>query len=68
VEAQVASYCLGALPGLARELAIDAEGTPVSLSIHRLGLALPLHEGMTTQDVDTVRGLVQDWLVERGVE
>jgi len=62
IEAQVASYCLGALPWLAARLGVRPEETPVALEAHRLGVALPLHEGLADAEVDRCARLVQDWL------
>ena len=62
VEAQVASYCLGSLPRLAKRLNIDDSRTPIAKRLHRLGIALPMHEDLKDADVDYTVGLVHDWL------
>ncbi len=62
VEAQVASYCLGSLPRLAKRLNIDDSRTPVAKRLHNLGIALPMHEDLADADVDYTVGLVHDWL------
>jgi perosamine synthetase len=67
VELGIASHCLGALPGLAARLGIDAAGTPAALEIHRRGLALPLHPGLDEAAVDEVIELVNRWMEQREV-
>ena len=62
VEAQVASYCLGSLPRLAKRLNIDDSVTPVAARLHNLGIALPMHEDLKDADVDYTVELVHDWL------
>ena len=68
VEAQVASYNVGALEPLAGILGARREDFPTADDLHRRGVALPLHEGLTAEEVDTVVGLVHDWLLERGAD
>jgi len=67
VEAQVASYCIARLPWLAVRLGVDPASVPVASTVHDLGVALPLHEGLEVEEVDLCASLVHDWLDERGL-
>ena len=66
IEAQIASYCLGATPGISEVLDIDATHTPNAMAVHERGVALPLHPGLTLRDVDEVVEVVHDWFNQRG--
>jgi dTDP-4-amino-4,6-dideoxygalactose transaminase len=67
VEIGAASYCIGALPWLARRLGVDPAATPVALDVHERGIALPLHAGLELDDVDEVVRLLGEWLAGRGL-
>jgi perosamine synthetase len=68
IEAQVASYCLGALEPLASILGVGADSTPAAAEAAHLGIALPLHGALADGDVDRVAEAVRHWLERRGVK
>ncbi len=67
IEATIASYCLGTVPGIRRALMLDDATTPVAREIHELGIALPLHPGLTEREVDEVIEVVHNWLKKKGL-
>ncbi len=68
IEANIASYCLGQVPGIARRLGIDASLTPVARSLHERAMALPLSASLTDENVDEVIKTVHKWLYSHGVK
>ena len=62
VESQVASYCIGLLPNLAKCFNTDYTQTPAASMAHKFGIALPLHNKLTNEDIDYVVCLVEKWL------
>lgn len=62
IQANIASYCLGEVPELARRLEISSVETPVAKSLHERGIALPLHVRMSAADVWEVVKVVRSWL------
>ncbi|MCP4606800.1 MAG: DegT/DnrJ/EryC1/StrS family aminotransferase [Proteobacteria bacterium] len=67
IEANIASYCLAAVPALGKQLEIDPGSTPVAFDLHERGVALPLHPGLSFDDVDEVVRVVLNWLHSREV-
>ncbi|MCK9462086.1 MAG: DegT/DnrJ/EryC1/StrS family aminotransferase [Proteobacteria bacterium] len=67
IEAQVASHCLGTCGPLAAALGAEADATPAARAAADLGLALPLHGGLSFEDVDRIAADVRDWLERHGV-
>jgi perosamine synthetase len=66
IEATIASFCLGAVPGIRDALNIDSADTPVACTIHDRGLAFPLHPGLEAREIDEVVDAVNTWLGEKG--
>ena len=62
IEAQVASYCLGAIEPLSSILGVGAAETPVARAVGELGIALPLHGDLGIEDVDRVASAVREWI------
>ncbi len=62
IEAQVASYCLGAVEPLSSILGVGAIETPVARAVGELGIALPLHGELVAEDVDRVACAVREWI------
>jgi dTDP-4-amino-4,6-dideoxygalactose transaminase len=67
IEAQIASHCLGTCGPLAAALSADPDATPAARAAAELGVALPLHGGLTEEDVDRVAEDVRNWLERHGV-
>lgn len=66
IEATIASYCLSEVPGIRAALHLENADMPVSREVHDLGMALPLHPGLTDGDVDEVVRVMHNWLKQRG--
>ncbi len=67
IEANIASYCIGAVPALSRKFNVAPDATPAAHDLHHRGIALPLHQGLGESHIDEVAGAVFDWLNKRGV-
>jgi perosamine synthetase len=66
IQANIASYCLGEVPAIARQLEITSGETPVSQYLHERGVAMPLHVRMSGADVEEVVKVVQSWINVHG--
>jgi perosamine synthetase len=68
VELGIAGYSLMCVPSIVDRFGGSPGDTPVATEVHRRGFALPLHDGLTVEEVDEVVVLVQNWLTANGVK
>jgi perosamine synthetase len=67
IEATIASYCLAEIPTMHKRFGIDPIETPVALSLHERAMALPLHPGLSDEDVEEVIDVIRSWLYKYGI-
>ncbi|MBN2341045.1 MAG: DegT/DnrJ/EryC1/StrS aminotransferase family protein [Deltaproteobacteria bacterium] len=68
IQAQVASYHLARIDWLVRQERVRPEDTPICSRLHDFGIALPMHCGLTDDDVKEVVDVCLDWLEQRSAD
>lgn len=68
IEANIASYCLGAVSPIAKRLGIAWQDTPAAFDLHCRGIAFPMHPLLSEGQVDKVVEVVNRWLRSKGIE